>query len=191
MKTITGSFTSPEQAERALNALLDHKAGIMEIGLLLRNCQPGRRRSEIVIEHAQIGAVAGAALGGFAGFAAGMSNVALSRGGLLVMISAMLTMAGFVLAGAGIATIGGGLVGALVGLDLSETENAMHNLSHLYSKNALVVVMTSDRRATAIEKIMWQAQAGDVISERTQRTGNRWLRFAEVTTVKVEEYPMS
>lgn len=191
MKTITGSFTSLERAEGALDALLAHKPGIIEIGLLLRDCQPGRQRSETVIEHVWIGAVAGAALGGFGGLAAGISNVAVPRNGMLAVIGAVLAVLGFVLAGAGAAALGGSFIGTLVGFDLSKTGTITHELGHLHFKDALVIVVTPDKQATAAENIMWQGQAIDVTSERTMQTGNGWLRFEEVTMVKVEEYPMS
>jgi len=91
----------------------------------------------------------------------------------------LLTVLGATLLGAGIGAIGGGLVGALVGLGLPEHE------AHVYAEgvkrgNILVTVQAPAEQMAAVTNIFTQANAVDVSTRRQEWTVEGWTQFEEI-----------
>ncbi len=95
------------------------------------------------------GLVAGNVLGGATGVLLGLGILALPGVGQIAMTSAFM----FTLVSGGICTAAGGVIGALVGLGLTEKQVQAYN-EQLSNGNYLLVVTGTDREIRCAERIL-------------------------------------
>lgn len=122
--TVVGLMHSPEDAQRAVQALIDGGFNRADIGLMARGPHSeltGAERGEV---HGAVGAGAakgagtGAALGGIFGLAVGVASLAVPGLGPLIVAGPIASA----LAGAGVGAVAGGGIGALINLGVPEDE---------------------------------------------------------------------
>lgn len=182
MSVVVGMFENTRDVDQAVEAL--NKAGFTkaQIGVIARRGVLKEKTS--LTTTTEIGAIAGGALGGVGGLLVGLNVVTLAIPGIGEVVAAvdLLTVLGAALLGAGIGAIGGGIVGALVGLGLPEHE------AHVYAEgvkrgNILITVQAPAERMPEVTGIFRQANAVDVSTRRQEWTVEGWTQF--------EEFPVS
>ena len=179
MPVVVGMFENTRDVDQAVAAL--HKAGFTkpQIGVIARRGVVKEKTS--LTTTTEVGAIAGGALGGVGGLLVGLNVVTLAVPGIGEVVAAvdLLTVLGATLLGAGIGAIGGGLVGALVGLGLPEHE------AHVYAEgvkrgNILITVQTPAERMPEVTGIFRQANAVDISTRRQEWTVEGWTQFEEI-----------
>jgi hypothetical protein len=179
MPVVVGMFENTRDVDQAVAAL--HNAGFTkpQIGVIARRGVVKEKTS--LTTTTEVGAIAGGALGGVGGLLVGLNVVTLAVPGIGEVVAAvdLLTVLGATLLGAGIGAIGGGLVGALVGLGLPEHE------AHVYAEgvkrgNILVTVQAPAEQMAAVTNIFTQANAVDVSTRRQEWTVEGWTQFEEI-----------
>ncbi|HEX5157873.1 MAG TPA: hypothetical protein VFW17_11720 [Ktedonobacterales bacterium] len=179
MPVVVGMFENTRDVDQAVAAL--HNAGFTkpQIGVIARRGVVKEKTS--LTTTTEVGAIAGGALGGVGGLLVGLNVVTLAIPGVGEVVAAvdLLTVLGATLLGAGIGAIGGGLVGALVGLGLPEHE------AHVYAEgvkrgNILVTVQAPAEQMAAVTDIFTQANAVDVSTRRQEWTVEGWTQFEEI-----------
>jgi hypothetical protein len=172
-------FENTRDVDQAVDAL--SKAGFVkaQIGVIARRGVVKEKTS--LTTTTEIGAIAGGALGGVGGLLVGLNVVTLAIPGIGEVVAAvdLLTVIGATLLGAGIGALGGGLVGALVGLGLPEHE------AHVYAEgvkrgNILITVQTPTERMSEVTAIFRQANAVDISTRRQEWTVEGWSQFEEI-----------
>ena len=142
---VVGAFEDSVAAEGAVQELRRAGFATDEIGVLARdtaaNAQPQVEAETEPETGAAIGAVTGGVLGGILGVA-----LALSIPGIGTVLAGGI-LAG-ILGGTTLGITGGGLVGAMIGMGLSE-EEAQHYEEEFASGHVLVVVKADGRHAEA------------------------------------------
>jgi len=126
------------------------------------------------------GAVAGTAIGGGLGLAAGLGALAIPGVGPVVAAGWLIAT----LAGAGIGAAAGGVVGALTGAGVSHEEANVY-AEGLRGGGTLVTVRTSDAEATRIEEIMGRHNPVDW-RQRKSSYGDSWTGFDESRSVAAD-----
>jgi hypothetical protein len=121
-KAVFGIYASPEQAERAVNALIDDGFLSQDVSVLMPDQSSTREFAHHKETKAPEGATAGATAGGVVGGALGVmvGLGALAIPGLGPLLAAGPIVAG--LAGLGAGGTVGGLIGALAGMGIPEYE---------------------------------------------------------------------
>lgn len=187
MPVVVGMFDNTRDVEQAVAALSNAGFTKPEIGVIARRGVVKEKTS--LTTTTEVGAIAGGALGGATGLLVGLNVVTLAIPGIGQVVAALdlLTVLGATLLGAGIGALGGGLVGALVGLGLPEHE------AHIYAEgvkrgNVLVTVQTSAEKMSTVTDIFTRSNAVDVNTRRQEWTVEGWTQFEEVP---VEEVPVA
>jgi hypothetical protein len=179
MPVVVGMFENTRDVDQAVEAL--NRAGFSkaQVGVIARRGVVKEKTS--LTTTTEVGAIAGGALGGVGGLLVGLNVVTLAIPGIGEVVAAvdLLTVLGATLLGAGIGVIGGGLVGALVGLGLPEHE------AHVYAEgvkrgNILITVQTPAERMAEVTNIFRQANAVDISTRRQEWTVEGWTQFEEV-----------
>jgi Protein of unknown function (DUF3341) len=179
MPVVVGMFENTRDVDQAVEAL--NKAGFSkaQVGVIARRGVVKEKTS--LTTTTEVGAIAGGALGGVGGLLVGLNVVTLAIPGIGEVVAAvdLLTVLGATLLGAGIGAIGGGLVGALVGLGLPEHE------AHVYAEgvkrgNILITVQAPAERMADVTNIFRQANAVDISTRRQEWTVEGWTQFEEV-----------
>jgi hypothetical protein len=148
MKTVVGMFERQDEARRAIEALQDAGFDSDQIGVAMRDerssavMAASTGAGDLTEEGATAGAVSGAGVGALIGIAVAGSNVILPGVGTFIIGGPLVAA----LAGAGIGAASGGLIGALVGHGIPETE-AREYTDRLERGHILVSVQASDARA--------------------------------------------
>lgn len=179
MPVVVGMFENTRDVDQAVAALRSAGFTKTQIGVIARRGVVKEKTS--LATTTEVGAIAGGALGGVGGLLVGLNVVTLAVPGIGEVVAAvdLLTVLGATLLGAGIGAIGGGLVGALVGLGLPEHE------AHVYAEgvkrgNILVTVQASAEQMAAVTDIFTQANAVDVSTRRQEWTVEGWTQFEEI-----------
>lgn len=121
-RAVFAIYASPEQAERAVNALVNDGFVSQDVSVLMPDTESTRAFAHRKETKAPEGATAGAAAGGIVG---GTLGVLVALGSLAIPGVGPLIAAGPLLAGlAGVGAGGavGGLIGALIGMGIPEYE---------------------------------------------------------------------
>ncbi|MBS0644529.1 MAG: general stress protein [Acetobacteraceae bacterium] len=126
------------------------------------------------------GAVAGTAIGGGLGLAAGLGALAIPGIGPVVAAGWLIAT----LAGAGVGAAAGGLVGSLTGAGVSREEADVY-AEGVRGGGTLVTVRTTDAEATRVEEIMGRHNPVDW-RQRRSSYGDSWTGFDESRTVAVD-----
>lgn len=179
MPVVVGMFENTRDVDQAVAALNNAGFTKPQIGVIARRGVVREKTS--LATTSGIGAIAGGALGGVGGLLVGLNVVTLAIPGIGEVVAAvdLLTVLGATLLGAGIGLIGGGLVGALVGMGLPEHE------AHVYAEgvrrgNILITVQASPEQMSTITDIFMRANAVDVNTRRQEWTVEGWTQFEEV-----------
>lgn len=179
MPVVVGMFENTRDVDQVIAAL--HNAGYTkpQLGVIARRGVVKEKTS--LFTTTEVGAIAGGALGGVGGLLVGLNVVTLAIPGIGEVVAAvdLLTVLGATLLGAGIGAVGGGLVGALVGLGLPEHE------AHVYAEgvkrgNILVTVQAPTEQMAAVTDIFTQGNAVDVSTRRQEWTVEGWTQFEEI-----------
>jgi hypothetical protein len=121
-KAVFGIYTSADQAERAVNVLIDDGFPSQDVSVLMPDQRSTREfahhKDTKAPEGATAGAAAGGALGGTLGVLVGLGTLAIP--GLGPLLAAGPIVAG--LAGLGAGGAVGGFIGALAGMGIPEYE---------------------------------------------------------------------
>jgi len=136
--------------------------------------------SETTTSAGGAGALAGTAIGGGLGLAAGLGALAIPGVGPVVAAGWLIAT----LAGAGIGAAAGGTVGALTGAGLSHDEANVY-AEGLRGGGTLVTVRTTDAEATRVEEIMGRHNPVDW-RQRQASYGESWTGFDETRSVSVD-----
>jgi len=126
------------------------------------------------------GALAGTALGGGLGLAAGLGALAIPGVGPVVAAGWLIAT----LTGAGIGAAAGGVVGSLTGAGVSRDEAHVY-AEGLRSGGTLVTVRASDAEATRIEDIMGRHNPVDW-RQRRASYGESWTGFDDSRSVSAD-----
>ncbi|MFL5279732.1 MAG: hypothetical protein ACJ8AW_01705 [Rhodopila sp.] len=126
------------------------------------------------------GAMAGTAIGGGLGLAAGLGALAIPGVGPVVAAGWLIAT----LTGAGLGAAAGGVVGALTGAGVSHEEANVY-AEGLRSGGTLVTVRASDAEATRIEEIMGRHNPVDW-RQRRSTYGDSWTGFDESRSVPAD-----
>jgi len=179
MPVVVGMFENTRDVDQAVAALRNASFTKPQIGVIARRGVVKEKTG--LATTTEVGAIAGGALGGVGGLLIGLNVVTLAVPGIGEVVAAvdLLTVLGATLLGAGIGAIGGGLVGALVGLGLPEHE------AHVYAEgvkrgNILVTVQAPAEQMAAVTNIFTQSNAVDVSSRRQEWTVEGWTQFEEI-----------
>ena len=139
-QTIVAVFETPEDAERALDAL--RRAGLRreDVSLVMREAPPPSTETEDTMGSSVVtGAATGATVGGLLGGLAGWLLATLVPGVGPVLGAGVLAST---LTGAAVGAAGGGILGALLGLGVPEDE-AAHYVGQVEAGRILVTVHTT------------------------------------------------
>jgi hypothetical protein len=121
-RAVFGIYASPDQAERAVNALVNDGFPSMDVSVLMPDTESTRafahRKETKAPEGATAGATAGGIVGGTLGVLVALGSLAIPGVGPLIAAGPL--VAG--LAGVGAGGAVGGLLGALVGAGIPEYE---------------------------------------------------------------------
>jgi hypothetical protein len=152
-RVVAGLFPDIRSARAVVTELKAVGFTNKEIGLAMTNPTENATSTETVTdtraaEEATTGAVGGGVLGGLTGLLIAAGVVAIPGLGALlaggVLASALGVTGASVVAGTGLGAAAGGLVGGLIGLDISESE-ARHFEAGIRSGRVLVLVHTRER----------------------------------------------
>ncbi|MFE1747886.1 general stress protein [Coleofasciculus sp. H7-2] len=148
-KRAVGVFSTPEQAEYALNELRDSGFAMNTVSVVARDTtrqdevagvevNPYRGGNEAG-EAAATGALAGGAVGGLIGILGALSALAIPGVGPVVAGGAIASVLGDALIGGAVGAATGGIVGALMGLGIPEEQAKVYN--HRVSQGDYLVIV--------------------------------------------------
>jgi uncharacterized membrane protein len=193
MPTAIGLFDRYEEAERAVDRLLEHGFGKDEIGVMAsdRVMQEYRQRSRVPTatpEDTGTAVAGGALLGGFGGLLAGVAALLIPGIGPAITAGTLASALGLPLVGAGVGAVTGGVIGALVSSGVSEED------AHAYAEGVkrggvLVTVQTSDARLAEAQEILRQADAVDIDARRAEWRQSGWSSFDETAETRPRTDP--
>jgi hypothetical protein len=146
-RTLVALYKSYSEAERALGALFDAGFDRNSVSIMSTPNPEGKVIPESDSERVNRGA--GAAVGGIAGAALGLTALTIPGVGPLVAAGPLAAALGATGAAAG----AGGLTGLLIGLGITNDE-AKSYASRVNSGGAIVVIETDDARAPEAEHIL-------------------------------------
>jgi hypothetical protein len=146
-KTVVALFKTYGEAERALTEALD--AGFDRNAVSIMATPNPSYESEPAPESNRANAAAGAAVGGIAGAALGLTALAIPGVGPLVAAGPIAAALGATGAAAG----AGGLSGLLIGLGITDDE-AKSYASGVYDGGAIVAVHTDDAHVSEAERVL-------------------------------------
>ena len=157
---VTGVFTSRENAEHAVDELVQAGFSHSDVSLLMSDTTQGREFGIKTSTKAPEGAATGAAIGGTLGaVAAGLAAVAsITIPGFALVAAGPIVAA---LTGLGAGAAAGGLTGALVGLGIPEHEAKFYK-DEIQRGRILVGVHAHDDRKAQAKAIMDAAGAEKV-----------------------------
>jgi len=161
-----GTFSNPESAARALDRLILAGFPLANIFLIGKDFATWEQNGKVVqgcqlVNQVQPGAIAGTALGltkglvagnvlgGAAGVLLGLGLLALPGVGQVALGSAVV----FTLLSGGICTAAGGMIGALIGLGMTETQ-AREYSQQVAKGYYLIVVSGTDREIRCAERLL-------------------------------------
>jgi hypothetical protein len=179
-KTIIGLYDHLEQVEAVVRELTEAGLGHDEISLLANSTMQGRvkelesrglehRGDELPTEDAAKGAGIGAFIGTIAGLQAGLIAVAIPGLGPLLAAGAV----GTVLASGGIGAAAGTVIGAVLGVQLTEEEEDVYREA-IRRGGLLVVVNATDDTFTRAEEIMNRHDPVDLDTRVANWRGRGW-----------------
>jgi hypothetical protein len=161
---VFGIYPSGDQAERAVDALINAGFGSSDISVLLPDTRSTQEFAHVketkAPEGTTTGATAGGVIGGTLGVLAGIGALAIP--GLGPFIAAGPIMAG--LAGLGVGGAVGGLVGALVGMGIPEYEAKRYEGRVKKGGTLLSVHCDSSEEVDRAKDLLKQTGAEDVSS---------------------------
>jgi hypothetical protein len=180
-RTIVGLFDTFEDAQRAVQALIDQGFASRDISVVAADAE-GRLSSQTgesaVAESAGAGAVGGTVVGGVIGLLVGLGALAIpgigpviAAGPLAAAIGTAAAAVGTAALGAGIGAASGGLLGALVGAGIPEDEAAYYS-EGVRRGGTLVAVSTDDSMADTAQMTLNNYGAIN-IRERGEAWGDR------------------
>jgi hypothetical protein len=180
-RTVIGTFDSWETATRVLEELLENGFTRDEVSLLAnRNVAPHFE----LVESAPSDAAGGAAIGGLAGFVAGIAALAIP--GIGPVLAAGPLAAGLI--GAAVGAAAGGMIGTLRKHGVSEEEAEMY--AEAVRRGAtLVAVNTSDDKADPAIRIMNRNGAFNIEERAEQWSREGWRPTTSRQRVKVQADP--
>ncbi len=182
MKTVVGMFENSKDLNDAITELMRQGFSKPEISVLARK-EVIKETGVDVVTGAELGAITGGVAGGVAGLLLGLGVLVVPGIGPIVAAGEFLTWVGATLLGATAGAIGGGLIGSLTALGLPEHE------AHVFAEgvkrgNILLVVRTTDDRASIASDVMRQFHGLDVDAQRQKLETTGWVPM-EVTPESV------
>lgn len=203
MKTVIGLFDDFQEAQLAINKLIDRHFDRAAISVVANNVeshykaseeadvQQADRKREAMAEGAKAGAGAGAlvgtGVGGVLGVLVGIGTIVIPGIGPIVAAGPLLTTLTAAGVGAAAGAALGSLVGALVRVGVPEHD------AHFYTEavrrgGILVIVRAEDDAASAAADILSQANAVDVDERRKHFEATGFAGYdAEARTFTVDE----
>ena len=191
-KTVVGLMDNTEQAYQAVDELIDCGTDQDDIGLMAYNrpAQSGETSADDVTQPSGTassgtlrGAGTGAALGGIAGLALGLSSLAIPGLGPVIAAGPIASA----LAGAGFGAVAGGLVGALTHMGVPEEE------AHYYAEGVrrggtlLTVRATDDGMAETAADILREFGAVDINQRAEEWRQTGWSGSFQPETQAMEK----
>jgi hypothetical protein len=176
MPTLTGLFESYEKAEAAVQAL--HDAGISgdRISIIAGGANPEAVKEEHVADDADVGAGAGALLGGVGGLLGGLGVIAIPGVGPAVAGGWLAMTAAGIITGAIFGATAGGLVGVLTRAGVPHDE--AHVLAEsLRRGDALVTVRAENAEVPRVRATLDGMGGLDVAGRRESLEQEGWTRF--------------
>jgi uncharacterized membrane protein len=160
MITVTGLFDTRDDAQSAVQELIDSGWGQEDIGMVAaRSDSDHPEVTNLAVKDAEKGAV----VGGLAGLFLGLSELALPGVGPVLAGGWLVTA----LLGAGVGAATGGLVGALVELGVSH-EEAKHLAEGVRRGGTLVTIKATEDRVGAVEDILRHHRAVNIQERAVQ-----------------------
>jgi hypothetical protein len=176
MKTVVGFFANRQDAENAVDALVNGGISRDHMGVVSPDHRDVMNTPKIGPLHETGGSdtAAGetAALGGLAGFAVGL--LALAIPGIGPVVAAGPLAAG--LAGAGIGAAAGGLIGYLKDVGVSEDEAEFY-AEGLRRGGSLIAVRPGEHDAGRVKRILEESGAEDVKKLSAEWRSAGWRGF--------------
>jgi hypothetical protein len=188
MKRIAGLFEQEQAADRAISELQKNGFNKEHFGVITRNriTQKVNREEDIragtVKADQKLGVTGGAAVGGLTGLLLGVGALFIPGIGPVVAAGTLAAIA----AGTGMGAVAGGLLGALTSMGITEETEAY--AEGIKRGGVLLVVEADDERAPEVDKIMKQAGAVEIKSQRQTWQEAGWTGFDE-TKLPEEDYP--
>ena len=176
MKTVVGFFANREDAENAVAALVNAGASRESLGIISRDYRDAADSPKVGPLHGVGGAdtTAGgaAAVGGIAGFAAGL--LALAIPGIGPILAAGPLAAGLI--GAGVGAAAGGLIGYLKDMGVSEDE-AEYYAEGVRRGGTIVAVRSDEGEVSRLARIMDDNGATDIKKQAAEWRTTGWRGF--------------
>lgn len=159
MATIVGMFERTRDVDRAIDDLMQAGFTKNQIGIVARH-EVLKQNGLDVGTGAQVGAITGATTGGIAGLLIGLGALVIP-GLQIVAAGEFLVWVGATVLGLAAGAIGGGLVGALAGFGISETQ-AQRYAEGVSSGRILVTIQSPSDRVAEVTEIMRHNDALEV-----------------------------
>jgi hypothetical protein len=148
-KRAVGVFSTPEQAEYALNELRDSGFAMNTVSVVARDTTRQNEVAGVEVNPyrgsndagggAKAGALAGGAVGGIVGLLGALTALAVPGVGPVVAGGAIASILGDALIGGAVGAATGGIVGALMGLGIPEEQAKVYN--HRVSQGDYLVIV--------------------------------------------------
>jgi hypothetical protein len=176
-KTIVGLFRTMDEAQNAVQGLMDSGIRRDDISVVARDEQGGMRQNAVgdsdgAAEGAGAGALGGTVVGGAIGLLVGAGLLAipgigpvLAAGPLAAAIGTAAATAGAGALGAGIGAATGGLMGGLIGAGVPEEDARIYNES-VQRGDVLVSATADDSSAANAHALMQRSGAIDIEGRR-------------------------
>jgi uncharacterized membrane protein len=165
MDTVIGLFETEQSARLALQSLKADGFVNEKTGLLARKqvnaADLQEETGQEIAEKAGVSALGGTLAGSLAGLLAGLGVISIPGIGPVVAAGALATILGATAAGAGLGAATGGLLGALIGLGISE-ERAEFYVQRVKHGAVLVLLEIRDDQVADVVKILKQSDVVDI-----------------------------
>jgi hypothetical protein len=191
-RTIVGLFDTFDQAQRAVQGLIDQGFPARDISVIAADAEgriTGTSGENAVAESAGAGAVGGTVVGGVLGLLVGLGALAIpgigpviAAGPLAAAIGTAAAAIGTAALGAGIGAASGGLLGALVGAGIPEEEAGYY--SEGVRRGGTLVAVSADESMADSAQIVLNSYGAVDIRERSASWGDRstWGDSSDTTT---------
>ncbi|MEE3716781.1 general stress protein [Tumidithrix elongata RA019] len=156
-KRAVGTFSSRQEAEKALSELRDAKFAMDRVSIIAKDSD---RISEMQVQGTNrldggvtAGVAVGGAVGELTGLLVGLGSLAIPGVGPIILLGATATAIATTLAGGAIGAATGGLVGGLIGLGISDEQAQVYHNSVLRG-DYLVIVDGTEAEILQAEAIL-------------------------------------
>lgn len=184
MATVAGLFRIPEQADGAVQALMNAGFDESEINVMARDEVVQERIPSAAVNAASVatsGARGGAIAGGIGGLLIGLGIIAIPGLGPILATGSLAAALGSTVAGAGLGAATGGVLGALAGLGIPERDAPLY--AEGIKRGGVLVAVTADEGNIDEARTILKAHgAVDMEGTRSEWTAAGWTGFDETVT---------